>query len=100
MALPRRYRDSKQKIAGKKSKKKQCLNMRRIDDFKYDLDQLINELDEKNAAQVKGMIYAKATKQSVRDAKNYINEKEEEGIIPSEIAKKLNRLLSRFSTYR
>jgi hypothetical protein len=46
------------------------------------------------------MIYAKATKQSVRDAKNYINEKEEEGIIPSEIAKKLNRLLSRFSTYR
>ncbi|MDD4281476.1 MAG: hypothetical protein PHW58_04510 [Candidatus Methanofastidiosa archaeon] len=74
--------------------------MHRIDDFKYDLAQILTEVDEAHFAQVKGMIYTKATRQDVREAKIYIAEKEEEGIIPSETAKKLVRLLSRFSTYR
>lgn len=83
-----------------KTKRKPCLNMHRIDDFKYDLSQLLADIDERYYAQVKGMIYTKATRQDVREAKTYIAEKEEEGIIPNETAKKLVRLLSRFSTYR
>ncbi len=74
--------------------------MHRIDDFKYNLKNILSGIDEKNFAQVKGMIYAKASKQDIKEAKKYVTEKEEEGIIPNETAKKLMRLLSRFSTYR
>ncbi|MHC1604699.1 MAG: hypothetical protein ACXQTP_01825 [Candidatus Methanofastidiosia archaeon] len=84
----------------KKTKRKPCLNMRRIDDFKYALTQILQEIEDKNYAQVKGSIYAKASKQDIREAKRYIGDKETEGVIPSETAKKLNRLLSKYSTYR
>lgn len=84
----------------RKSKRKPCLSMRKMDDFKFQLAQILQEIDEKNVAQVNGMIYAKASKIDIREAKTYINEKEDEGIIPPETAKKLHRLLSRFSIYR
>jgi len=98
MSVPYR-RTTKPKIK-KKSKRKPCLNMRHMDDFKFKLEQILNEIEVKNLAQVKGMIYAKASKQDIREAKNYIFDKEKEGVIPEETAKKLNRLLSRYSTYR
>ncbi|HOP08739.1 MAG TPA: hypothetical protein PK718_01840 [Candidatus Methanofastidiosa archaeon] len=84
----------------KKSKRKPCLSMRNMDDFKFKLAQILKEIDEKNYAQVSGMIYAKASRQDIKEAKNYISDKEKEGVIPEETAKKLNRLLSRYSTYR
>ncbi|MBN1786505.1 MAG: hypothetical protein JW825_05935 [Candidatus Methanofastidiosa archaeon] len=100
MSIPYKRDDRNRGQLKKKSKRKPCLNMRQMDDFKFKLAQILQEIDEKNCAQVGGMIYAKASKQDIKEAKKYISDKEQEGVIPEETAKKLNRLLSRYSTYR
>lgn len=74
--------------------------MGRIDDFKYDLSRILGDVDDQNASAVKGAIYAKASKIGVREAKDYIWEKQREGILEHNVALKLTKLLSRYSVYR
>ncbi len=74
--------------------------MGRIDDFKWDLSQILDDVDVQNASAVKGAIYAKASKIGVREAKDYIWDKQREGVLERNVALKLTRLLSKYSVYR
>lgn len=82
------------------NKRVRKLNMRRIQDFKWDLSLILKEISDENVASIKGGIYAKASKIGVREARDYIVEKEKEGIIPEETSMKLTKLLQRYSVFR
>jgi hypothetical protein len=84
----------------KRSKRVRKLNMRRIDDFKWSLSQILDDVDDQNASAVKGAVYTKASKIGVREAKDYIWEKQREGVIERDVALRLTRLLSKYSVYR
>lgn len=103
MARPRsrkRKRRTKSKPKPRRAKKVRKLNMRRIDDFKWSLSQILDDVDDQNVSAVKGAIYAKASKIGVREAKDYIWEKQRQGVLEHEVALKLTRLLTKFSVYR
>lgn len=74
--------------------------MGRIDDFKWDLSHILDDMNDENTSAVKGAIYAKASKIGVREAKDYIWEKQKEGILERDVALRLTRLLSKYSVYR
>lgn len=82
------------------NKRVRKLNMRCIEDFKWDLSLILKEISEENVARIKGGIYAKASKIGIREARDFITEKENEGIIPLETAMKLGKLLQRYSVFR
>jgi hypothetical protein len=95
----RNYRKDKRKYR-KRAKRVRKLNMRRIDDFKWDLSHILDDVNDENVSAVKGAIYAKASKIGVREAKDYIWEKQREGTLERDVALKLTRLLSKYSVYR
>jgi hypothetical protein len=86
--------------APRRAKRVRKLNMSRIDDFKWSLSQILDDVDDQNVSAVKGAIYAKASKIGVREAKDFIWEKQREGVLEHEVALRLTRLLSKFSVYR
>jgi hypothetical protein len=103
MARPRpsgrKSRYSPNKVL-RRSKRVRKLNMSRIDDFKWSLSQILDDVDDQNVSAVKGAIYAKASKIGVREAKDFIWEKQREGVLEHDVALRLTRLLSKFSVYR
>ncbi len=76
------------------------LNMRKDYEFRYLLGQLLKELPEGVQGSIKGTIYAKASNIGIREAKDYILQKKEEGVIDEKLAKKLIDLLYKYSVYR
>lgn len=76
------------------------MNMGKIDDFKWDLSKILDAVDDENVSAVRGAIYAKASKIGVKEAKDYIWDKEREGVLERDVALRLTRLLSRYSVYR
>ncbi|NMC61006.1 MAG: hypothetical protein GYA51_16740 [Candidatus Methanofastidiosa archaeon] len=87
----------KQKIQSRKTRK---LNMGRVSDFKWDLNQVLNKLPEDKAGLIRGPLYAKASKIGVEEAKKFLKDKEEEGIIDKEIGVELLRVLTKYSKFR
>jgi hypothetical protein len=103
MARPRsrkRRTRTKRKPKPRRAKKVRKLNMRKIDDFKWSLSQILDDVEDQNVSAVKGAIYAKASKIGVREAKDFIWEKQRQGVLEHEVALRLTRLLSKFSVYR
>ena len=103
MARPKsrkRTKRAKKKPKPRRAKKVRKLNMRRIDDFKWSLSQILDDVEDQNVSAVKGAIYAKASKIGVREAKDFIWEKQRQGVLEHEVALKLTRLLTKFSVYR
>lgn len=87
----------KQKIYSRKTKK---LNMGRISDFKWDLNQVLSKIPEDKAGLIRGPLYAKASKIGVDEAKKFLKDKEDEGIIDKETALDILRVLSKYSKFR
>ncbi|NMC77320.1 MAG: hypothetical protein GYA60_08540 [Candidatus Methanofastidiosa archaeon] len=87
----------KQKVQSKKTRK---LNMGRVSDFKWDLNQVLNNLPEDKAGLIRGPLYAKASKIGVEEAKKFLKDKEEEGIIDKDIAFEILRVLTKYSKFR
>lgn len=104
MARPRGRKRKPQRRDKRKPKRRakrvRKLNMGRIDDFKWDLSHILDDVNDENASAVKGAIYAKASKIGVKEAKDYIWEKQREGTLEREVALRLTRLLSKYSVYR
>jgi hypothetical protein len=98
-ANKRNFRKDKRRPR-KRAKRVRKLNMRRIDDFKWDLSHILDDVNDENVSGVKGAIYAKASKIGVKEAKDYIWEKQREGTLEREVALRLTRLLSKYSVYR
>jgi len=74
--------------------------MRKDYEFRYLLSQLLKELPEGIQGSLKGSIYAKASNMGIREAKNFVLQKKEEGLIDEKLAKKLIDLLYKYSVYR
>lgn len=73
--------------------------MRRDYEFKYLLGQIVTELPENMRGTIKGTVYSKASKIGIKEAKDYILMKKDEGFLDEEIVKKIIDLLYRYSKY-
>lgn len=103
MAQPIRRNEEMKKAfrkGRKRTKRIRKLNMRRLDDFKWDLSKILDDVDNQNVSAVRGAIYAKASKIGVREAKDYIWEKQREGVLEHDVALRLTKLLTKYSVYR
>ncbi len=80
--------------------KRRKLDMRRDYEFRYLLGKLLEGLPEGVVGSLKGTIYAKASNIGIREARDYILKKKEDGTIDEVTAKKLIDLLYKYSVYR
>ena len=80
--------------------KRRKLDMRRDYEFRYLLGKLLEGLPEGVVGSLKGTIYAKASNIGIREARDYILKKREDGTIDEVTAKKLIDLLYKYSVYR
>ena len=94
----RNYEREKQ-IGMKRPKRVRKLNMRRDYEFKYLLGQIVMELPENMRGTIKGTVYSKASKIGIKEAKDYVLMKKEEGYLSEELVKKIVDLLCRYSKY-
>jgi hypothetical protein len=97
MAYRKRRHNRNKYTRPKKCKK---LDMNRIRDFKWELDHVIKDLPESVKGTIKGSVYAKASKLGIKETKDFIMEKEKEGVIPEKMGKRIVRLLHRYYRYR
>ncbi len=80
--------------------KRRKLNMRKDYEFRYLLGQILKDLPEGVQGSMKGTIYAKASNIGIKEARDFILKKKEEGVIDELTAKKLIDLLYKYSVYR
>ncbi len=80
--------------------KRKKLNMRKDYEFRYQLGQLLKDLPEGVQGALKGTIYSKAANIGIRDARDYILRKRDEGVIDDKLARKLIDLLYKYSVLR
>ncbi|MCD6126982.1 MAG: hypothetical protein J7J21_01190 [Methanomicrobia archaeon] len=83
-----------------RTKRVKKLDMNRVKDFKWELDQILKELPESVKGNIKGSVYAKASKLGIKETKEFIIQKEKEGIISEEMGRKIVKLLYRYARYR
>ena len=83
---------------GEKAVKK--LDMRREDEFNYMLGSLLKELPDSVRGAVRGSIYSITSKKGIKDAKDYIIKKKNDGTINEKMEKNLIDLIYSYSKYR
>ncbi len=76
------------------------LNMRKNEEFRFLLGKFLKDLPESLRGSVIGSVYAKAAKNGVSDARDYIIVKKNEGIIDETTSKRLIDLVYDYSTFR
>ncbi|MEM4125777.1 MAG: hypothetical protein QXR66_03915, partial [Thermoplasmatales archaeon] len=81
-------------------KKLRKLNMRKNEEFRFLLGKYLKDLPESVRGSIFGSIYAKAAKNGVVEARNYVLVKRKEGLIDEETSRKLIDLLYDYSTFR
>ncbi len=74
--------------------------MRKDYEFRYQLGQILKDLPEGVQGALKGTIYSKAANIGIREARDYILKKKEEGIIDEKLARRLIDLLYKYSVVR
>lgn len=82
--------------------KQPMLSMHKIQPFKYDMNEILNttSLDPAKASAFLATVVAKASRISLKEAKEYINEVAEAGDITKEEQTKFNNLLQKYSKFR
>ncbi len=93
----RKYKGPKTKV---QSERKRMLHMGKQDEFSFQLGELLKDVPEEIRGQLKGRIYTIASKQGIREAKEYVYSKAEEGVISRHLAKRIVDLLYSYSRYR
>ncbi len=81
-------------------KKLRKLNMRKNEEFRFLLEKSLKDLPESLRGSVFGAVYAKASKNGILEARDYILLKKKEGIIDENTSRKLIDLLYSYSTFR
>lgn len=78
------------------------LNLQKLGDFKYYARNIISksEMDETEAPTFMANIIAKASRVSIKEAKDYIKEVEKRGICSKEVSERVCDLLDRYTKYR
>jgi hypothetical protein len=80
--------------------RKRRLNLKRMTEFKWEINQLMNDLPENQRGTVKGSLIAKADKLDINAALDFVQLKIDEGVLNKEMADRIADLLLKFSTYR
>jgi hypothetical protein len=83
-------------------KKEPMLNLRSLDIFKYDLRHILKDssMDEDFTRAFTANLITKASRGSLREAKEYVDELAEKGVFKDQTADKICRLLDRNRKYR
>lgn len=84
------------------AKRQSMLNMHKINSFKYDMNEILGttSMDEEKASAFLASIIAKASRNSTKEAKEYVKTfLEEEELLKTE-HDRINRLLDKYSKYR
>ncbi|MCK4265730.1 MAG: hypothetical protein KAX31_00500 [Thermoplasmata archaeon] len=76
------------------------MNLRRIIEFKYEMDQILVDLPENTKGTIKGSIIAKADKIDQNAALDFIESKVKDETISAETGEHLSRLVQRNCKYR
>ena len=76
------------------------MNLRKIEEFKYEMSDILKDLAPNLVGTIKGSIIAKADKIDINAAMDFIQEKEKEGLLNEDQVKKLGRILNHYSFYR
>jgi|YelNatPaOPRAMG01_1025707.scaffolds.fasta_scaffold08952_4 hypothetical protein len=92
--------NSAQTDAGGTRKKVRKLNMRKNEEFRFLLGKYLRDLPESVRGNVFGSVYAKASKNGIIDARDYIIVKKNEGIIDETTSKRLIDLIYDYSIFR
>jgi hypothetical protein len=102
-----KYRGGKKSYGTKKKNpgeklRKPMLNLGRLDYFKYDLNEIVDnsDIDESLQPSFKASVMAKARQMSISDAKEYLEDMLEKEELSEETFKKLCRLLDRYTMVR
>ena len=97
-----RHRARGSNKGGGRQPKVSKFNRRKYLEYKVDVRNMLEEfaVEEEHRSNILGQIWAKGERIGVKDAQNFITEKVEQGIIPEEMAKKLNSLLDKYSKRR
>ncbi|MGC8547041.1 MAG: hypothetical protein ACP5MU_05240 [Thermoplasmata archaeon] len=92
---------NKEQIGMNRNQKKlRKLNMRKNEEFRFLLEKSLKDLPESLRGSVFGAVYAKASKNGILEARDYILLKKKEGIIDENTSRKLIDLLYSYSTFR
>ena len=78
------------------------LNMRRLGDFRYDVREVVarSQMEETSGPSFIAQVIAKASRISIRDAKNYVRDFEQRGDCSRNVSEDICRLLDRYTKYR
>ena len=78
------------------------LDMGRVVHFRYDARQVLRRtsMEQKVWQPFLSTLIAKASRSSIKEGREYIQQKEEEGIITNDTAESLSRLLNRYRKWR
>jgi hypothetical protein len=78
------------------------LNMRRVNDFRYDVRQIVakSQMDESVGPSFIAQVIAKASRVGIKDAKVYVREFEERGECSKIVSDNICNLLDRYTKYR
>src|ERR1041385_7944590 len=70
--------------------------------FKYDMEDLLkkHEVPEERRLSLAATIFAKGSRGTTQDAKDFIKEKQQEGLITEALAKAITNLVDGYSTWR
>ena len=90
-----RYRDNDQALVQK-------LDLRKLAYFKYDSKELFNstDMDPKVWNPLLASIVTKASRMSIKEAKEYIRGLEDDEVLTKETGKALSRILDRYKKWR
>lgn len=95
-------RKNKQQRTKESTRRQAMLNTHRINPFKYDMKQILDEstMDPSKASAFLASVIAKASRVSTRDAKDFIKTFVDEGDLTKDEADKMGKLLDKYSRYR
>jgi hypothetical protein len=83
-------------------KRTAMINMHNEKHFRYGLKALFSkyEVDPRVSDPIGGMIFAKGSRNSIEEAKDYVDDKVREGLIDDRVAADIYDLLDRYGTWR
>jgi Spy/CpxP family protein refolding chaperone len=84
------------------TKKQSMLNTHKLAPFKYDMNEILSssQMDEAKASAFLASLIAKASRQSTREAKDFVRTYLDAGDLSKEEFDKICRLMDKYSKYR
>lgn len=84
------------------TKRQSMLNTHKLAPFKYDMNEILasSQMDEAKASAFLATLMAKASRQSTKEAKEFVKTFLESGEISKEEYDKISRLMDKYSKYR